>query len=115
MAINSFLKLFIFLFVEVNFLLARMLVSSIEFLALHEGFLLHLVNLQLINGNVGAPAFEFPPEEIILLFELVDDCSFEDLIGIFVFDFEVEVVVVECKFGLVLVQLFVEILHLFVG
>ena len=49
MAINSFLEFFIFLFVEVDFLLARILISSIKFLALHEGFLLHLVDLQLIN------------------------------------------------------------------
>ena len=115
MAVNSFLELFIFLFVEVNFLLTWILISSIKFLALHEGFLLHLVNLQFIDGDVGTPAFKFPSEEIVLFFELVDNCPFKDLIGIFVFYFEVKVVVVKGEFGLVLVQLFVEILHLFVG
>lgn len=84
-------------------------------LAFHQGLLLELSDPQLLKGNAGSSALELSPQEIIFFFKLVDYGPFKDLVGCFVFDFEVIVVALKGKLGLILIKLFADVFHFFVG
>ena len=74
-----------------------------------------MVNFKFFKGNVRSSSLELSSEEVIFFLELVDDRSFKYLIGIFILDFEIKIVIMKGKFSLILIELFIQIFHLFVS
>jgi len=114
-AVHPFLQLLVLLPVELQFLLHSWSLRPIYAFAFEERFLLHLVDPHLFKRNGRASALQLLPEEVILLFELVDDGPFKYLVGLLVSGPKVEVVVLQSELALVLVELLVQVFHFLVG
>lgn len=101
MAIDAFFKLFILILVEGEFFGVGVVIPGHQVLALHQCLLLHLVDLQLLQRNVDSLALQLPPQELVLLLQLIYDSSFEDLIGFAVLGAELKVVGLSDNFGVI--------------
>ena len=115
MIVHSFFQLFILLLIEGYLFSEGVLIFSNQVLGLHEGILLHLIYLQLLQRNIHAFPLELSPQELILLLQLVDDPPLEDLVCPLVLGLELEIVVLEDHSGFVVSYLLIDILHFLVG
>lgn len=115
MIVHSFFQLFVLLLIEGYLFSEGVLIFSNQVLGFHEGILLHLIYLQLLQRNIHAFPLELSPQELILLLQLIDDPPLEDLVCPLVLGLELEIVVLEDHSGFVVRNLLIDILHFLVG
>jgi hypothetical protein len=72
--------------------------------------MLDLFNFQSINTKINAPSIEFSTQHIVFVFKIINDLSFKDLIGFFIFNLKIELMSKISRF--IISNLFIEILDL---
>lgn len=65
--------------------------------------------------NTRASTLKFTSQEVIFFFELINNCSLENMVSRLILEFEVKIMILKSKLGLILTKLLVDILHLFMS